>query len=107
MVSTDTAGASEIVFALSWTLSYRWAPRLADLPDQRLWYIHPHRDYGPLAGLARHRVNTRLIAENWDQICRLAPHSGPAQSPRQRSCGPCNAARNPPLWPVPWPSSDA
>ena len=37
MISTDTAGASEIVFALAWTLGYRWAPRLADLPDQRLW----------------------------------------------------------------------
>jgi TnpA family transposase len=72
MVSTDTAGASEIVFALAWTLGYRWAPRLADLPDQRLWYIHPRGDYGPLAGLARHRINTRLITENWDQICRLA-----------------------------------
>ena len=35
MVSTDTAGTSEIVFALAWALSYRWAPRLADLPDQR------------------------------------------------------------------------
>jgi TnpA family transposase len=50
MVSTDTARASEIVFALAWTLGYRWAPSLADLPDRRLWYIHPHRDYGPLAG---------------------------------------------------------
>jgi TnpA family transposase len=39
MVSTDTAGASEIVFALTWALGYRWAPRLADLPDQRLWRI--------------------------------------------------------------------
>ncbi len=36
MVSTDTAGSSEIVFALARTLGYRWAPRLADLPDQRL-----------------------------------------------------------------------
>jgi TnpA family transposase len=71
LVSTDTAGASEIVFALAWTLGYRWAPRLADLPDQRLWYIAPHADYGPLAGLARHRINTRIITENWDQICRL------------------------------------
>ena len=26
MVSTDTAGASEIVFALAWALGYRWAP---------------------------------------------------------------------------------
>ena len=72
MVSTDTAGASEIVFALAWALGYRWAPRLADLPDQRLWYIDTHAEYGALAGLARHRINTRLIVENWDQICRLA-----------------------------------
>jgi len=71
MVSTDTAGASEIVFALAWALGYRWAPRLADLPNQRLWYIDPTADYGPLAGLARHRINTRVIIVNWDQICRL------------------------------------
>jgi len=71
-VSTDTAGASEIVFALGWLLGYRWAPRLADLPDQRLWRIDPHAHYGPLDGLARHHVNTRLLAGNWDEICRLA-----------------------------------
>jgi hypothetical protein len=29
------------------------------------------RASGPLAGLARHRINTRLIVENWDQICQL------------------------------------
>lgn len=71
MVSTDTAGASEIVFALSWALGYRWAPRLADLPNQRLWRIDPHAHYGPLDELARQRVNTRLIAQHWDEICRL------------------------------------
>ena len=71
MVSTDTAGASAIVFALAWALGYRWAPRLADLPDHRLWRIDPHARYGPLNGLARHRINTRLIAEHWDETCRL------------------------------------
>ncbi|MFY9926792.1 MAG: Tn3 family transposase [Streptosporangiaceae bacterium] len=71
MVSTDTAGASEIVFALAWALGYRWAPRLADLPDQRLWRIDRHAHYDALNGLARNRINTRLIAENWDEICRL------------------------------------
>ena len=50
MVSTDTAGASEIVFALAWALGYRWAPRLADLPDQRLWRIDREAHYGPLNG---------------------------------------------------------
>ena len=61
MVSTDTAGASEIVFALAWCLGYRWAPRLADLPDLRLWRIDPSAHYGPLDGLARHRINTCLL----------------------------------------------
>ncbi len=71
MVSTDTAGASEIVLALAWALGYRWAPRLADLPDQRLWRIDREAHYGPLNGLARNRINTRLITDNWDEICRL------------------------------------
>ena len=50
MVSTDTAGASEIVFALAWALGYRWAPRLAALPGQRLWRIDREAHYGPLTG---------------------------------------------------------
>jgi TnpA family transposase len=71
-ISTDTAGASEIVFALAWMLGFRYAPRLADLADQRLWRIDPAANYGPLNGLARNRINTALIAGQWDEICRLA-----------------------------------
>ena len=71
-VSTDTAGASEIVFALAWALGYRYGPRLADLADHRLWVIDARADYGPLQGLARNRANTSLISGQWDQICRLA-----------------------------------
>jgi len=70
-VSTDTAGASEIVFALAWTLGYRYAPRLADLADHRLWRTDPAAHYGPLDGLARNRINTALITDQWDEICRL------------------------------------
>ena len=54
-----------------WALGYRWAPRLADLPDLRLWRIDRHAHYGPLDGLARNHINTPLIAEHWDEICRL------------------------------------
>jgi TnpA family transposase len=43
-VSTIHAGASEIVFALAWTLGYRCAPRLADLADHRLWRIDTAAD---------------------------------------------------------------
>lgn len=71
-VSTDTAGASEVVFALAWALGYRYGPRLADLADRRLWVTDPAADYGPLAGLARNRARLPVIADQWDQICRLA-----------------------------------
>jgi TnpA family transposase len=99
MVSTDTADASEIVFALAWALGYRWAPRLADLPDQRLWRINPGAHYGKLKGPARHRINPRLIADNWDEICRLTASYASAPSRPRRSCGRCNAAPTPPAWP--------
>ena len=68
----EQAGASEIVFALAWAPGYRWARRLADLPDQRLWRIDREAHYGPLNGLARNRINTRLITDNWDETCRPA-----------------------------------
>jgi TnpA family transposase len=119
MVSTDTADASEIVFALAWALGYRWAPRLADLPDQRLWRIDRDGHYGPLNGLARHRINTRLIAENWDEICRLTAslragtvvpsailrtlQRGPSPSSLARACSAAGNAATP----SPEPSSTA
>ena len=40
-------------------------------PDLRLWRIDRRARYGPLDGLARNHVNTRLIAEHRDEICRL------------------------------------
>jgi TnpA family transposase len=42
------------------------------LADRRLWVIDPTAEYGPLAGLARNRARTSVIAEQWDQLCRLA-----------------------------------
>ena len=34
--------------------------------------MDPLADHGPLNGLARHRINTNLIATNWDDILRVA-----------------------------------
>ena len=59
----------EPLFAL---LGYRFSPRLADLADQRFWQLDKADDYGPLNELSRHVVNTRLIAEHWDDMLRLA-----------------------------------
>ncbi|PZS34422.1 MAG: hypothetical protein DLM61_03560 [Pseudonocardiales bacterium] len=70
-IVTDTASASDLNFGLCQLLGYRYMPRLADLPDRRLFRIHPARDYGPLNPLARHRINIGLIRDHWDDICRV------------------------------------
>jgi len=38
-IMTDTAGASEVIFALFWLLGYQFSPRLADLGTTKFWRI--------------------------------------------------------------------
>ncbi|MBV8265443.1 MAG: Tn3 family transposase [Planctomycetaceae bacterium] len=71
-IMADTAGASDVVFGLFWLLGYQFSPRLADIGEARFWRMDPAADYGALNGLARHRVNTDLIARNWDDLLRVA-----------------------------------
>jgi len=68
----DTAGSSDVVFGLFWLLGYQFSPRLADIGEARFWRIDPTADYGSLQTIARARVNTKLIARNWDDLLRLA-----------------------------------
>jgi Tn3 transposase DDE domain-containing protein len=53
---TDTAGYSDIVFALFWLLGYQFSPRLADIGESRFWRLDRTANYGALNGLASHRV---------------------------------------------------
>ena len=71
-VVTDTAGYSDTVFGLFWLLGYQFSPRLADLGDARLWRMDRAADYGALDGVARQRVRTGLIRDNWDDLLRVA-----------------------------------
>lgn len=71
-IMTDTGAYTDVVFGLFWLLGYRFSPRLADIGGARYWRIDPSADYGPLQGVARHRINTRLIKEHWDDLLRLA-----------------------------------
>jgi TnpA family transposase len=68
----DTAGSSDVVFGLFRLLGYQFSPRLADIGEARFWRIDRAADYGLLNGLARHRLNTDLIADNWDDLLRVA-----------------------------------
>jgi TnpA family transposase len=69
---TDTAGYSDLVFGLFWLLGFQFSPRLADIGESRFWRLDRTADYSLLNGLARHRVNTKLIAQNWDDLLRVA-----------------------------------
>ena len=71
-IITDQASYSDQVFGLFWLLGYQFSPRPAGLPDQRFWRIDRHADYGPLNGLARNGIDTRLIITHWDDILRVA-----------------------------------
>lgn len=69
---TDTGSYSDAVFGLFYLLGYQFSPRIADLADARLWRMDKDADYGPLDGVARNTIDTRLISENWDEMLRVA-----------------------------------
>lgn len=69
---TDTAGYSDQVFGLFRLLGYQFSPRLADIGASRFWRITPGAHYGALDGLARHQINTTLIAAHWEDLLRVA-----------------------------------
>ena len=71
-IITDTGAYTDVVFGLFWLLGYRFSPRIADIGGARYWRIDSSADYGPLNRIARHRVNTNLIKQNWDDLLRLA-----------------------------------
>ncbi|QFI69855.1 Mobile element protein [Sinorhizobium alkalisoli] len=68
----DTGGFTDHVFAICSVLGFRFAPRIRDLPDKRLYV--PALDQVPpaLQPLIGGRINIRLIRENWPDILRLA-----------------------------------
>jgi TnpA family transposase len=69
---TDTAGASDVVFGLFWLLGYQFSPRLADAGEARFWRLNKDSNYGVLDRLAKQRINVELIAQNWDDLLRVA-----------------------------------
>ena len=55
-IMSDSGSYSDLMFGLFWCLGYQFSPRLAELKDARFWRMDPAADYGPLNGLARHRI---------------------------------------------------
>jgi TnpA family transposase len=69
---TDTAGFTDHVFALMRLLGFRFAPRIRDLADKRLFVPSKQKTYPALSGLIGGTVNQKQIRTHWEDILRLA-----------------------------------
>ncbi|MDA8336487.1 MAG: Tn3 family transposase [Peptococcaceae bacterium] len=67
---TDTAGYTDQVFGLTHLLGFRFAPRLRDLADSKLYSIGKPSNFTKLLPL-KEPINTRIIRENYDDVLRL------------------------------------
>lgn len=63
---------TEHVFGLCHLLGFRFAPRIRDLADRRLYVADGHAEHGVLKPLIGGAANFRVIEENWNEILRLA-----------------------------------
>jgi TnpA family transposase len=69
---TDTAGYTDSVFGLSHLLGFRFAPRLRDLTDSKLYTIDVMEDFQEIDTLFRGKINTKIFRDNFDDVFRLA-----------------------------------
>ncbi|KQB95531.1 transposase [Loktanella sp. 1ANDIMAR09] len=66
----DTGGFTDHVFAVTALLSYRFIPRIRDLPSKRLYLFNPASAPKELRGLIGGKIREKLIVENWPDILR-------------------------------------
>ncbi|MET3707526.1 TnpA family transposase [Arthrobacter sp. UYEF6] len=82
MIATATASYSDIVFGLFRLLGYQFSPRLADMPDQRLWRLTipggRAADYGALNAVGTNKLSAGRIRVQWADMLRVVGslHSG-------------------------------
>lgn len=69
---TDTAGFTDHVFALMHLLGFRFAPRIRDLADKRLFVPPNGKSYPAINALIGGTINEKHIRSHWDEILRLA-----------------------------------
>ena len=69
---TDTGGFSDHVFAMCRLLGFRFAPRIRDLKEKRL-YLLPGMTAPPeLASMVGGTINLRAVTDQWFELLRLA-----------------------------------
>jgi Tn3 transposase DDE domain len=60
------------VFALMHLLGFRFAPRIRDLADKRLFVVDSKKEYASINTMIGDAINVKHIKSHWDEILRLA-----------------------------------
>jgi TnpA family transposase len=68
---TDTAGFTDHVFGLMHLLGFRFAPRIRDLADKRLYINGDAKQYPTLTTLIGDNINLKHIRTHWDHVLRM------------------------------------
>ena len=89
----DTGGFTDLVFAITALLAYRFIPRIRDLPSKRLYVFEPKHVPGDLKGLIGGKIRENTIITNWPDILRSAATMAagvmrPSQLLRKFAAGP-------------------
>jgi len=69
---TDGGGVSDHVFGLAHLLGFRFAPRIPNLAERRLYASGPAATWPALAPFIAGRPDDKRITAHWDDVLRLA-----------------------------------
>ena len=69
---TDTAGFTDHVFGLCHLLGYRFAPRIRDLADKKLYLPDREGEYPALESMTGDVIQRAHILAHWEDVLRLA-----------------------------------
>jgi TnpA family transposase len=69
---TDTAGYTDQVFGISHLLGFRFAPRIRDISELKLYSFTKQGEYSKIEGIIQGKINAKIIKENYDDVLRLA-----------------------------------
>lgn len=69
---TDTAGFTDHVFGLCHLLGYRFAPRIRDLADKKLFLPDREGEYPALESMIGGAIQKGHILSHWEEVTRLA-----------------------------------
>ncbi|MBF0227709.1 MAG: Tn3 family transposase [Desulfobacterales bacterium] len=70
--TTDTAGYTELIFALFDLLGMQFSPRIRDIGDQRIYQIDKNTEYKNIGPLLKGTIRQDIILNSWDDLLRLA-----------------------------------